>query len=29
MNDIFVVMYYDGQNHGSNFMKRINLGSYP
>lgn len=29
MNGTFVVIYYDGQNHGSNFMKKINLGSYP
>ena len=24
----FAVLYYDGQNQGSNFIKRINLGSY-
>lgn len=29
MNGSFVVIYYDRQNNGSNFMKRINLGSYP
>ena len=29
MNGTFVVIYYDRQNNGSNFMKRINLGSYP
>ena len=28
MNGTFAVLYYDGQNQGSNFMKRINLGSY-
>lgn len=29
MNGTFVVIYCDRQNRGSNFMKRINLGSYP